>query len=239
MIRCLPNMKRAIIIGASSGIGKELAYHLAIHGYEVGIAARRLEKLEEIQRSITMPIYTRAMDVSQTHQAVTIFQSLIKEMGDIDLVIINAGMGYLNPSLDYAKEQETIDVNVSGFVAIADAAFNYFIDRGFGHIVGISSLAALRGGHQAPAYNASKAFISNYLQGLRQLARKKKSKIDVTDIQPGFVDTAMAKGERKFWVAPVTTAAKQIYTAIAKKRKHAYVTHRWRLIAWIIKLLPN
>ncbi|MBI2415308.1 MAG: SDR family NAD(P)-dependent oxidoreductase [Candidatus Kerfeldbacteria bacterium] len=232
-------MKKAIIIGASSGIGRALASVLAKHGYELGITARRLEKLHELKQTMTSPVYCSAMDVSQPNQAVVTFQALVQTMGGADLVIISAGTGYLNTELDYDKEQQTIAVNVSGFVAIADAAFNYFVQTGWpGHIVGISSIAAWRGGYEAPAYNASKAFVSNYLQGLRALAKKKHYQITVTDIQPGFVDTPMAKSTQKFWVAPAAIAARQIFLAIERKKKRAYVTRRWRLIAWLFKLLP-
>jgi len=102
-----------------------------------------------------------------------------------------------------------------------------------------SSIAAIRGGGDAPAYNASKAFVSNYLEGLRQMAAKMKLPLTVTDIKPGFVDTVMAQGEGLFWVAPAEKAAKQILEAVEKKKDHAYVTKRWRLVAWVLKLLPG
>ena len=142
-------------------------------------------------------------------------------------------------TLEWAKEKETIDVNVSGFAAMANVSFEYFRGRGGGQLAGISSIAAIRGGGEAPAYNASKAFVSNYLEGLRQKACKMKLSLTVTDIQPGFVDTPMARGEGLFWVAPPKKAAKQIFDAIKNKRNHAYVTKRWRLIAWLLKLLPD
>ncbi len=102
----------------------------------------------------------------------------------------------------------------------------------------ISSIAAIRGG-EAPSYNASKAFVSNYLQGLCYLNAKSKNNVVVTDIQPGFVDTAMAQGDGLFWVASPQKAAAQIFTAIKKKKRHAYITKRWRLIGWILKILPD
>jgi short-subunit dehydrogenase len=103
----------------------------------------------------------------------------------------------------------------------------------------ISSIAAIRGSGAAPAYAASKAFMSNYLEGLRIKAFKTGLPIVVTDIQPGFVDTAMAQGQGLFWVAPPNTAALQIYKAIERKAKHAYVTRRWSIIGWLLKALPD
>ena len=123
--------------------------------------------------------------------------------------------------------------------AIANAAFKYFYNQGSGHIVGISSIAAIRGSGEAPAYNASKAFVSNYLEGLRQKARKSGIAITVTEIQPGFVNTAMAKGEGLFWVSSPGKAGQQILKAVNSKKKHAYITKRWRLIAWLLKIIPG
>jgi short-subunit dehydrogenase len=141
--------------------------------------------------------------------------------------------------LDWLKEQHTLDVNVYGFCALAGLAYNYFAEQGHGHLVGISSIGALRGNPVAPAYNASKAFMSNYLEGLRKKAFKDKIQITITDIKPGFVDTDMAKGEGKFWVASPRSAAEQIFAAIRNKKAHAYITRRWCLIGWLLKLMPN
>jgi short-subunit dehydrogenase len=114
-----------------------------------------------------------------------------------------------------------------------------FLAQGYGHLAGISSIAALRGSWEAPAYNASKAFASNYLEGMHAKAVKSGKPIYVTDIQPGFVDTAMAQGEGLFWIASPQKAANQILEAIRKRKRHAYITRRWRLIGWILKLLPD
>lgn len=232
-------MKKAIIIGASSGIGKDLAIVLAEHGYEVGIMARRLEKLEDLQKEIPTKTYIGYIDIGSSAEAIEKTEEMIDKMGGLDLMILNAGIGFLNPELDSAKEIETIKVNVEGFCVLAGLSYKYFSSQGHGHIVGISSIGALRGNHVAPAYNASKAFMSNYLEGLRKKAFNEKIPITVTDIKPGFVDTDMAKGEGKFWVASPKKAAEQIYAAIKAKRKHAYITHRWRLIGWVLKLMPD
>jgi short-subunit dehydrogenase len=111
--------------------------------------------------------------------------------------------------------------------------------RGAGHLVGISSIAALRGNRYAPAYNASKAFVSNYLEGVRHRFNKMKLPIAVTDAQPGFVDTPMAKAPRRFWVASPQTAARQIVAAIRTRKHHVYITRRWRLVAWLMRIVPD
>jgi short-subunit dehydrogenase len=164
---------------------------------------------------------------------------LIEKMDGADIIIINAGVGFTNPELDWEKEKTTIDVDVLGFCVTANASMKYFISRGRGHLVGISSLAALRGNRFAPAYSASKAFLSNYLEGLRHKVVKEKLPITITDIKPGYINTKMAQGEYLFWVAPVTKAVRQMVKAIEKKKSVAYITKRWRIIAWIYKVIPK
>ncbi len=233
------NSKKAIIIGASSGIGRELAKILSGDGYAVGVTARREDLLQSLKKEIQTPIFIKPMDVSKQDAAIKVFEELVTEMGGVDLVVISAGTGFINPDLDWDKEKQTIDVNVLGFVALAMTAMNYFIKNGSGHLVGISSIAAICGSSQAPAYNASKSFMSNYLEGLYFKASKLNKKIYVTDIQPGFVDTAMAKGEGLFWVVPVNKAAQKIYTAIKNKCRHAYIGKRWSLFANLLKIMPE
>lgn len=231
-------MKKAVVIGATSGIGRELAKILAEHDYAVGLVGRRAALLRELQAEIGARSHIKSFDIS-SEEAMSLLEELIQEMNGIDLVVISAGCGFINPDLDFAKEKETIAVNVTGFAAMANIAFKRFIEQGAGHIVGISSVAALRGSGQAPAYNASKAFVSNYLEGLRQKAHQLGLPITITEIQPGFVDTAMAQGEGLFWVASPPKAASQIYSAIAHKRSHAYITKRWQFISWLLKIMPG
>jgi short-subunit dehydrogenase len=232
-------MKRAIVIGASSGIGRELAVILAQNGYSIGLAGRRLHLLEELKNILPGPAFSKQMDIVDHAAAMQRVEDLVDEMGGLDLIIISAGIGFINPDLNWLEEKQTIDVNVAGFAAVANVAFRHFVKAGRGHLVGISSIAAIRGSREAPAYNASKAFMSNYLEGLRNRAIKASLPIAVTDIQPGFVDTNMAKGEGLFWVAPPQKAARQIYEAIQRKARRAYVTKRWGLIAWLLKVLPD
>jgi short-subunit dehydrogenase len=130
-------------------------------------------------------------------------------------------------------------LNVLGFAGMVNVAVAHLETRGSGHLVGISSVAALRGNGVAPAYAASKAFVSNYLQGVRYRFNKLKLPIVVTDVQPGFVDTRMAKGDRLFWVASPETAARQIVAAIRRRKQRVYITGRWRLIAWLLQVLPD
>lgn len=232
-------MKKAIIIGASSGIGRELAKVLSQNSYALGLTGRRTDLLESLRNDISATSFVKKIDISKQEDAMVHLENLISEMGGLDLIVISSGIGFLNTELGWKEEKETIDVNVTGFAAMTNIAFRYFLKQGSGHIVGISSIAALRGSGEAPAYNASKAFVSNYLEGLRQKVAKAGLAITVTDIQPGFVDTAMAKGEGLFWIAPTQKAAYQIYKAIEGRKKHAYITKRWRFIAWLLTAIPD
>lgn len=231
-------MKKAIIVGASSGIGRELARVLVRNEYLVAVTGRRLELLNDLREEYPDRIISQCMDVSQLPEAMHELETLIDKMQGVDLIVISAGTGFINMDLEWQPEQRTIDVNVSGFTAISNVALKHFYKQGSGHLVGISSVAALLGDPDAPAYSASKAYVSIYLQGLRAKVRKDQQNITISEIQPGFVDTVMAQGEGLFWVADVPKAAEQIYQAIKRKRKHAYVTRRWRLVGWILKLKP-
>jgi len=232
--------RTAIIIGASSGIGRALAKVLASNGYDVGIAARRLDLLDSLANEIgTTTTVVKAIDVSKPAEAMQSLRDLIADMQDVELFVISAGTGLINPTLEWQPEHETIAVNVSGFAAMANVAVAHLQARGSGCLVGISSIAALVGNPHAPAYDASKAFMSNYLQGLRYRFAKLRLPVVVTDVQPGFVDTAMAKADKTFWMASPEKAAAQIFAAIQKRKPHVYVTRRWRLVAWLMKAMPN
>jgi len=231
--------KTAIIIGASSGIGRNLTELLLDNRYKIGILARRNNLLEEVKSIKPDSVTTKAIDISNIDDVQKIFKNFLLKFKYIDLIINCAGTGFINKDLELLKEIGTNKVNVDGFVAISNISLKYFINQGFGHYATITSIAAVRGGADAPAYNASKAYQVNYLEGLNQYFSKKKMPILITDIRPGYVDTRMAQGDSKFWIAKPDIAAKQIFNALKKKKKLVYVTRRWKLIAWILRLLPK
>jgi len=184
-----------IIVGASSGIGEALARLFAAEGYSVGLCARRLDLLTALYSEISGSAI-RQMDMSKPDDAVEVFRGLVEEMGGADIVIISAGTGFINPELEWIKEKATIEVNVTGFCALTNAAVKYFMGRGHGHVVAISSVAALFGSPHAPAYSASKAFISNYMEGLRGKMKSLRLPITITDIRPGFCGYGDGTGPR-------------------------------------------
>jgi short-subunit dehydrogenase len=231
-------MKSAIVIGASSGIGRALAVGLSLEGYRVGVVARRTDLLAQLRAELAGPCAIRTVDVTRPELAMPLVRELIDELRDVELFIVSAGAGFDNAALAWQPERDTIAVNVLGFAGMVNVAVAHLEQRGSGHLVGISSLAALRGLGGAPAYAASKAFVSNYLQGVRYRFNKLKLPIVVTDVQPGFVDTRMA-GENRFWTASPETAARQIMAAIRGRKRRVYVTRRWRLVAWLIRIVPD
>lgn len=231
--------KSAIVVGASSGIGRALVVKLASEGYRVVALARREELLKELQDRFPESVRGVRGDISEPGSIRSLIDAEIQRVGMIDLFVNCAGVGFPNRNLEWEPEQTTIRVNVEGFAAVAGLAMAKLIDQGSGTFVNLSSIAALRGSSVAPAYNASKAFESNYLEGLRVKVRKLGLPISVIDIQPGFVATAMAKGDRMFWVASPEKAAEQIFHAIRRRKGQAYVTRRWRLIALVFKICPQ
>ncbi len=231
-------MKKAIVIGATSGIGKSLAELLLREGYEVGVTGRREELFQSIKTQETSRIFFGKMDVQDVSTLEPICNELVRQMGGLDLLIISAGIGEENKNLNFEVENSVIKTNIQGFTCMADWALRHFKEQGYGHLVNISSIAGIRGNGIAPSYNATKAYQINYLEGLRINVKDYGSSITITDVRPGFVDTPMAKGEGLFWVASVQKAAEQIFEAIKQKRKVVYITKRWRLIALLLKVIP-
>ena len=231
-------MKKAIIVGASSGIGRELAKILAKDGYTLGLAARRDELLLSLQGEMATPSCRKTIDISKPEVAMPALTELITELGGADLIVLASGTGDINHELDWQKEKAAVDVNVAGVTAMINVSLQHFIKQNSGQLAVISSVAALRGGRESPAYNASKAYLSNYLEGLRCKLIREHLSITVTDIRPGLVDTEMAKGEGLFWVQPVGKAARQIYQKIKQKKRVAYVTKRWGVVAFLLKRIP-
>lgn len=232
-------MKRAIIIGSSSGIGMQLARTMSKDGFILGLTSRRMELLNNLKDELPCKTYVKYMNILDTDESMAVLNHLISEMGGVDLIIVSAGIGHINNDLKWDLEKETINTNVLGVTAIINASMKHFIKINSGHLVVISSVASLRGSAVCPAYNASKAYISNYLEGIRCKVKKQKLDITITDIKPGLVNTAMAKGEGLFWVMPLEKAVLQIYNAIKKQKDEVYITKRWSLIGFILKILPK
>ncbi|HUR65388.1 MAG TPA: SDR family NAD(P)-dependent oxidoreductase [Chitinophagaceae bacterium] len=230
--------QKIIIVGATSGIGRRMAELYIEKGAYTGVTGRRRDLLEEIKNQFPQQTEYECFDVTGTNN-ISHIESLVSRMGGLDILIISAGTGEPSKDLTWDIDRTTVDTNVKGFTEIANWGFNYFIKQGHGQLANISSIAAVRGGSWAPAYNASKAFQSSYFQGLALKASKLNRKVFVTTVEPGFVATKMAKSHKLFWVVPVDKAARQIIRAIEKKKRRVYISRRWWIIAKILGWTPH
>lgn len=230
--------KNAIIFGATSGIGRGLAEILVKNGYSVLITGRRKALLETLKNKDPERYSIRQHDINDLEDTEALFNEIPFIFDQVDLIIHNSGIAENNFGLEWQKDLPTIETNVIGATKIYQLSYNYFKHQGFGHLVGVSSVASLVGNRHVPAYHASKAFQANYLESLWMKARRtKKAKITVTNILPGYVDTNIITGPT-FWMAPLDKAVNQIYNAIIKKKRKAYITKRWRLVALMMKIVP-
>ena len=227
------------IIGATSGIGKALFEKYANGANKIGIIGRRTLLLDELYQKYPSKTISTKADITHLEEIEQAINTLHDVLGKIDLAIVSAGIGEINTTLDYAVERPTIDTNVVGWTFVIDMLYHIFEQQSHGHFVAITSAGGLRGEPMAPAYSATKAYQINYMEALRKKTFKNGRHITVTDIRPGLVDTAMAKGEGLFWVMPVEKVAGQIVAAIRKQKPIAYVTKRWHVLAVINKFLPE
>lgn len=218
-------MKRAIVIGASSGIGQEVAKLLISQGWTVGVAARRIERMQGIGA-----VAVEQIDVT-TDEATTALERLINKTGGMDLFFYASGIGKQNRELSEDIELATLETNGVGFTRMIGAAYRYFASHGGGHIAAITSIAGTKGLGPAPAYSATKALQNVYLQALEQQANSRGLNIRFTDIRPGFVDTDLLSGDFRYpLMLRPEKVAEEIVHAI-KQRQHI------RIIDWKYRLL--
>ena len=210
--------QKIIIVGGTSGIGRRLAEIYLSMGNDVGITGRRSELLNEIKKQYDEKATISCFDVTGNENSEKL-EELVRQMGGLDLILISAGIGDPSEELLWSIDKSTVDTNVNGFVQIANWAYHYFSKQGHGHLAVISSVAAARGNAWAPAYSASKSFQSIYFEGLALHSKKFGKPVTVTCIEPGFVKTKMAKGNKQFWVVPLEKAARQIIRGIEKKKR--------------------
>jgi len=232
-------MEKAIVVGATSGIGRAVALLLANKGYKVGVTGRRSELLNELKTQNTENFFVKAFDITVTESVSGNLEQLVAELGGLDLLVLCSGIAGENDTLGFSREKEIIQTNVLGFTAVANWAVLFFRRKGSGHLACITSMTGLRGNRFATCYSATKSYQINYLKGLRHKVKKNREPIYVTDICPGFIDTQIVKTTSKFWVASPDIAAIQIFNSIKKRKKKVYITKRWVLMAIVMKVLPD
>lgn len=238
--------RRAIIMGATSGIGMEVARELARRGWRLGIAGRRVERLKELREELPQVVAVKQIDVTDDGAAQRL-DELIEETGGMDLYFHSSGIGWQNMGLDAEKEILTAETNVVGFTRMVTAAFNYFAghenqtehEGRIGHIAVISSIAGTKGLGAAAAYSSTKRYQNHYVECLEQLARMRKLKIYFTDVRPGFVATDLIKDGRYPMKLRTDDVARMIVRAIEKRKVVATVDWRYRLLVFLWRMVPR
>ena len=250
--------KRAIVMGATSGIGKEVARLLAANGYEVGIAGRREERLVQMAQATPGIVAHRQIDVTK-EDAPTELHKLIEELGGMDLYVHSSGIGWENVALDADKELKTVETNGVGFVRMVSAAYNWFAEqradeakqRAEGdeqkasdkerkaRIACITSIARTRGWGAAPAYSATKRMQAHYLECLSQQVRMRHLNIGITDIRPGFVATDLIAGSHFPLQLKAEDVARTIVRAIERGNEVVTIDWRYRLLVAAWQLIPR
>ena len=226
--------KKAIVIGASSGIGLEVAKLLVGAGWTVGVGARRVERMQQIGA-----VAVEQIDVTESN-ATAALQQLIDKTGGMDLFFYASGIGKQNRELHEDIELATMQTNALGFTRMIGAAYRYFALQGSGHIAAITSIAGTKGLGPAPAYSATKAMQTTYLQALEQQANKRGLDIRITDIRPGFVDTALLSGDVRYpMMLRPERVAKEIVAAINQQSHVRIIDWKYRILTAFWRRIPR
>lgn len=230
-------------MGATSGIGLEVARILVSKGWTVGVTGRREDKLTEIKSELGEKCFTSVIDVTK-EDAPSKLLTLIESMGGLDLYVNSSGAGWNNTSLDTDKEMICVKTNALGFTQMIDCMYHYFKDNGSAsgespQIAIISSIAGTRSLGVTPAYSSTKRFQSHYVASLSQLARSIGFKISFTDIRPGFVDTDFISGHKYPMQLSKQDAATLIVKAILSRKRSAVIDWKYSIVVAVWKLIPQ
>lgn len=237
-------MKRVIVVGATSGLGREMAARLVAEGNKVGIAGRRSALMEEFvaehSYKAAAPIEVEQIDVT-AKDATEALDRLIAKMGGMELFLYVSGAGFENPTLEAEKERHITEVNSVGFVTMIDHAYHYFRTHGAkGHIAAVTSIGGTKGMGIAPAYSASKRLQTTYLTALAQHARMNKVKLDITDIRPGYAQTAILTPGKKYpIVLSADKVARHALRAIKHRRRICTIDWRFGAVVTLWSLIPR
>ena len=234
--------KKAIVMGATSGIGMEVAKLLAAKGWLVGIAGRRVDRLEAVMKEENIVCY-KQIDVTSP-DAPALLRELIMELGGMDLYFHSSGIGWQNNLLDMEKELMTMETNGLGFVRMVDTAFNWFTERSKGtkkkfRIACITSIAGTKGLGAAPSYSATKRFQNHYIECLSQQATMRHLPIAFTDIRPGFVKTDLIAGSHYPLQLQAKDVACNIVKAIEAGKEVKVIDWRYAILVFFWRLIPR
>lgn len=233
--------RHAIVMGATSGIGLEVARVLADRGWIVGIAGRRRELLDQIAGMTDRIVAAEVIDVNSADAPEALLR-LIDRVGGMELYIHSSGVGFQNCGLDEDKELATVETNCLGMARMVGAVFRYMADRPDrqGQIAVISSIARTRGLGAAPAYSASKRFTSHYIESLEQLKRIRRIRhICLTDIRPGFVRTPFIAGSGFPCQMDAGCTARTVVDGIERRKTVVTVNGLYRMLVFFWQLIPR
>lgn len=232
-------MKRIVIVGATSGIGLEVAKRCIREGWRVGAAGRREEALEKLRALAPDQVVTEPLDVTRD-DAPEHLSRLIEKLGGMDIYLNSSGVGSRNTDLRPDIEINTLRTNGEGFVRMVTAAFGYFRTHGGGHLAIISSIAGTKGLGSAPAYSATKRMQNTYIDALAQLSHMEKLNIRFTDIRPGFVATPLLDGDGRYpMLMQVDKVARRIMQVLKSRRRRVVIDRRYAVFVFFWKLIPE
>ena len=231
--------KKAIIMGATSGLGRGVALGLLDAGYTIGVAGRRSDELLKLKALAPDRVFTKVIDVT-TDDAPTLLHELISDMGGMDLYFHSSGYGKQNLDLDIEIEKRTVLTNSYGFTQMVDAAFSYFKSSGrSGRIAVISSIAGTKGLGASPSYSATKRFDWIYLEALSQLAHMQKLDIRFTDIRPGFVATDFIAGSSFPMQMETSYAVRHILRSVLRGKRTVIIDWKYRILCFFWRHVPS
>ena len=268
--------RRAIVMGATSGLGREIALELLKRGFIVGVCGRRLELLQEVEAEwkswlhspaasgrvaagaagaaetaavasgraavaeeiAPQQVFIRQIDITASDAPERLL-GLVEEMGGMDMYIHSSGIGYKNMALDGRIERETVITNALGFTQMVDAAFDWFKERGGGHIAFISSVAGTKGLGAAPSYSATKRYQWIYAQALAQLSSMERYNISFTDIRPGFVATGFLGSSKYPLLLEKHYVAQKIVKAILARKRSVIIDYKYKILCLFWRMIPN
>lgn len=237
--------KNVVITGASSGIGEALAERFASQGYNLGLAARSVDKLDVLAKKIlqkySVRIETVYLDVSDDASIPVVLDELVQRLGGMDILVANAGITGSRRSGrdDLSIDKKIFQTNLMGAIATLDAATKIFLAQGYGHLVGISSVSAFTPIPKSAAYSASKAALTNYMNAMRlELAG---NHIAVTVIHPGFINTHLVPKMDKYpFVIDADVAAKQMVHAIERQQTNPIIPALpWKGVKVLFQVIPD
>lgn len=238
-------MKTAIIIGATSGIGYEVATRLVEEDWRVAVAGRRTELLERMRKRFGEKVLPYHMDVTLP-ESVNVVDEILSKTGAPDLFLYVSGVGSQNRGLDEQVEINTVQTNSEGMVRLVSHWFNYvklskdYTPKRKAHIAVVTSVAGTEGLGLSPAYSSTKKMQSTYITALAQLASMEKVPVRFTDIRPGFVATDILNPNKKYpMLMKKEKVAELIVKGLKRRRRVLIIDWRYRLLVAFWRLIPR